>query len=282
MLPLETLYKSWFFELIHLNAWEFLFREWDIDPYIYIVYDGELVVERQNTLHRSQTKVLWNIPLGDIVWESSLKNRDIKKSADVRAIRNTALLKIHVDMIEQMFQESPEIAFVFLTSIIHISHFRLEKANREITIHHEVNLAIAEISEITLESLCDLLEKIRLLLWVEQIMYIEKNIVMENYFKLHYSSLVWNMNMIIEFEWAELDIKKIQQEGIKVLTKTLHVPLQIWENLMGYIVIANRSQDFRENDEKLLYDIALSLVGIIKQKEIIREEKDKALARSDV
>lgn len=279
MLPLEKLYHSWFFTLSQLKEGEILFHEWDIDAHIYVVYDGELIVEKHNTLS-SQIKVLWNIRIWGIVGESSLENQERKKTVQIRALRNTSLLKIDAQNgISNMLENSPEIAIIFLKSIIHMGHFRLEKANREITINHEVSLAITEISEINQKSIQNLLEKIQILLWVEQIIYIEKNLVMDDYFKLSFDSLEGASNKIIKFEWSKFEYNTLIKEGVKIAQNIIHAPLQLWENLMGYIVIWNESKDFVENDERLLHDIAISLVWVMKQKEIINEEKNKAFAR---
>ena len=72
--------------------------------------------------------------------------------------------------------------------IIELSNSRLTRANREITAIYEVNVPISKIKDFSANSLYKLLIVFESILEVDQIMYFEKNLVIDHYFKLKYDS----------------------------------------------------------------------------------------------
>lgn len=111
-----------------------------------------------------------------------------KKQVQVRASRKTELLRIEKNNFPNFMGEFPKKAYHLLMQIIAYTNARLLQANSEVTTHYEISQAITKLPDVSMKSIYGLLDTIEQILAVDQILYLEKNPVVEEYFKLRYHS----------------------------------------------------------------------------------------------
>ena len=284
MIDLEFLKSSGYFQTLILKRDEVLFREWDTDNNLYIVYDWELCVQKWVSSQWDDFKVLWLLGVGNILWESSL-TRDEKKEVQVQAHRESILLCIDAKTdFSKFMSESPDAWYELLLAIIDLGNKRLLRANREVTANYEVSKAISNIYDITQKSIFELLQKFQQILEWEQILYFEKNIVMHEYYKLKYNSQPRDKDNdqenIFKIQNNILNIRELEKMWIEVKKYSRSTPLFLWDVNHWFLVIARDSKDFHENEEKLLQNTATNFVGLIRQKEILDNERNKNYVKS--
>lgn len=282
MIHLEHIKSSGHFKEINLKAWDILFREWDIDENLYIIYDGELSVERSIETKKWDFKQLSLIWIWNVVGEAALSHSQ-PKEVQIVANRDSKLLKIEgkIDF-PKYVAAFPEDAYEVLVSVISITNSRLLRSNRQLTANYEVNVAISKIKDISITSIYKLLLIFQSILWVGQIMYFEKNRAMDTYYKLRYDSKNKSaiQNKIIKFEENFLDIEVLKQENIELSKYFRSAELTLWEEHYGFLVIGRDEKDFHENEEQLLINTAGSFVWIIHQKWLIDEARNKNYIKS--
>jgi len=282
MIHLENIKSSWHFTQLKLEGWEVLFRQWDIDENLYIIYDGELSVQKAMETKKWDFKELWLLSIGNIVWEAALSHSE-PKQVQIVANRDTILLKIEWKTDFPKFVTAyPDEGYTLLTTIISIANTRLLRANRQLTANYEVNVAISKIKDISISSIYNLLLIFQSILQVDQIMYFEKNRVMDSYYKLRYDSKNTSsiQNKIIKFTDETLDFDVLKSEGIELCKNIRSSDLTLWDEHYGFLVMGRDIKDFHENEEQLLANTAWSFVWIIHQKWIIDEAKNKNYIKS--
>lgn len=282
MLDLEKIKSSDFFTLQEIQAWETLLKEGDIDEYLYIIYSGELIVEKSINTLQDKFKVLSHLWPWDILWEASLRESH-PKQVQIRASQNTRILKIHGKKdFPKFVSKHPQLWYDVLMSVISIANSRLTKANREVTANYEVSIAISKIKDFSASSIYKLLLIFESILEVDQIMYFEKNLVVDHYFKLKYNSLNKHslQNSILKLEDDNISQEKLTEESIKVSPYIRSAKLSLGEINYGFLVVWKKDTDFTENEEKLLTNIASSLVWVIHQKKLIDDQKNKNYIKS--
>lgn len=282
MLQLEEIKWSGFFTEFTLTSWEILFSEWDIDEKLYIIYDGELAVEKEINTEKWKYKLLSLLGPGNIIWESSLTHND-PKEVQIRANRDTQILSIHWKKdFPKFVTKHPKIWYHLLTSIIDIANSRLLRANRELTANYEVNVAISKIKDISISSINKLLLVFESILQVDQIMFFEKNIVMDEYYKLKYDSKNEKclQNKIIKFPDENFSLDILKADDIEISRFFRYTKLNLWGTNYGFLLMGRDKKDFKENEEKLLQNVASSFVWVIHQKELIDEQKNKSYIKS--
>lgn len=276
MIHLNKIKSSGYFEEFSLKSWEILFDEGNIDNFLYIVYDGELSVQKSMATKLGEFKTLGLLWIWNIVWEAALSNNH-PKEVRIKANRDTVLLKIHGrEKFPEFVSHFPREWYALLTTVIEIANTRLLRANKELTANYEVNIAISKIKDISMTSVYKLLLIFESILWVDQIMFFEKNLVMDNYYKLKYNSKdeQSRKNTIMKFENETLDIEKLKTDDIKLSKYARSVKLSLWDTNYGFLLIWKDTKDFNENEEKLLQNTAWSFVWIIHQKKIMEDQKN--------
>jgi hypothetical protein len=282
MIDLENIKASWHFTQLILKSWEVLFKQWDIDENLYIIYDGELSVQRSIETKKWEFKELWLIWIWNIVWEAALSHSE-PKEVQIIAKRTTLLLKIEWKIAFPTFVTAfPKDGYNVLTTIISIANTRLLRSNRQLTANYEVNVAISKIKDISITSIYKLLLIFQSILCVDQIMYFEKNRVMDCYYKLRYDSKNTSciQNKILKFENENLDVNVLQSEWIQFSKNFRSVDLTLWDEHYWFLVMGRDDKDFHENEEQLLTNTAWSFVWIIHQKWIIDEARNKNYIKS--
>ena len=282
MIDLEKLKSSEYFTEITLKLWDVLFSEWDMDDHLYIVYDGELSVERSVTSNPWDYKTLWLLWIWNIVGEAAL-TRSEEKEVQITAHRDTTLLKIHgKEDFPKFVTKSPKAAYNLLLAIIDVANLRLLRANREVTANYEVTQAISHIHSFDIKAVVALLKTFQSILEVDRIIYFEKNIVMGDYYKLKFDSdeNEASQNKIFKFPDNTLSLESLRSEDIKLPRYTRDTPLFLWDENYGFLLVGKKGKDFHENEEKLLGNTAASFVGVIHQKEILENERNKSYMKS--
>ena len=120
------------------------------------------------------------------------------------------------------------------------------------------------------------------ILKVDQIMYFEKNLVMDHYYKLRYDSKNKHSlrNTILKFPDNRIDFDILSQEDIEVSKYKRHIRLSLGNESYGFILVGRNDTDFHENEEKLLRNTAASFIAIIHQKRIMDDTKNKNYVKS--
>ena len=75
MIYLENIKSSGHFTQVSLSKWDILFKQGDVDENLYIIYDGELSVQRSIEMKKWEFKELWLLGIWNIVWEAALSHK---------------------------------------------------------------------------------------------------------------------------------------------------------------------------------------------------------------
>ncbi len=279
MLNIEFLKKSWYFEEIKIKNWEYLFNEWEKGDWLYIIISWKISIEKNIIKNNKEKKrKLSTLLIFDILWESALNWHIKEKEVSALALSDTTLLKISWNKkIEKFFKTFPEESIDLLKHIIYIWNKRLLKANREITATYEINKSISEIENIDFKNIFKIIEKIKDLIWCSYILYFEKSAAFTDYFILRYDTRTeWKMqDEIIEIKKDDLEIKILKESNFKLDSFNLINKLNIWTVNLWFLVVWRKNNIFSESEKNMLVSMWNSLSGIIKQKSIIQEEKNK-------
>ena len=277
MINLQFLWECEFFEKKYLQADEFLFDEWEKDENLYIIYEGELYVEKR-VKQGTEFKTLSIVRTWNIIWEGWLI-RNHKKEVRIRASRNSTLLAIPGTKFVDFVRAYPSESYGLLIHIIAHTNDRLLKSNSEITANYEISRAIAHLENFDIESIEELLKTIQVILDSENIMYIEKNSVMQWYYKLKYHQWVNDFSpedsvIYLWNEWFKIDT--IKKEAPNILKKyAIWAELMYWWRLKWYIVVSRNTKKYNENELKLLENATISFAWVIGHKDILDIEKNK-------
>ncbi len=273
MLDINKLKISWFFKEVVLEKWEVLFREWDFDENIYIVLAWELSVSKYTSKAKDEAKILAYLEKDDVFWEAAL-NSSNKKEVNIIANRKTVLLSINAKQwLIDFGKKYQEDASNLLKYIIHLSNKRLSEANYLITASYKISKEILELQEINNKNIFLLIEKIKEIIWVDHIMYYENNPVMENYITLKYDTRTkWKLlNEVKELTNNNLDLLDLKIDNYEIHSQKL----SIWNNNLWFLVFLKKDYKFNESDKKVLVVAATSISWLIKQKQLLDEQRDK-------
>ncbi len=273
MLDINILKNSWYFKEVVLEKSQVLFSEWQVDNNIYIVLAWELSVEKYTTKQKNETKILAYLKQNDVFWEAALSNNEAKQVSIV-AKRKTLLLSIDAEKwIYDFSKKYPKEAFELLKYIIFLSNKRLLDANYLITANYKISNEIIALEEINIKKIFELIEKLKESIDVSEIIYYETNPVMDNYITLRYDTRQKTkmQNKVIEITNSKLDLLDLKVDGFSTFTQRL----SIWHNNLGYLVFLKKSDNFNELDKKILTSTATSIAWLIKQKQLLDEERDK-------
>ncbi len=273
MLDINFLKNSKFFNQRTLKKNEVLFDEGDIDNNIYILLAWELSVEKYTTRKKTETKVLGHLIKNDIFWEWAL-NSNQTKGLKLIAKRETHLLYINAqEWLEEFSKSQPKEWLDLLKYIIYISNKRLLEANLLITANYQISHDILSLNQINNKSIFELIDRIKDIINVDYILFLEKNTVMENYLIMKYDSRKqWKM----QSEIIEITDNKLELLELKLTDTNYYIQeLAIWEDGLWYLVYFRKKKDFDENDKKILTSISSWISWVIKEKKLIEEERDK-------
>ncbi|MDP2090855.1 MAG: cyclic nucleotide-binding domain-containing protein [Candidatus Gracilibacteria bacterium] len=273
MLDINKLKNSGFFKEVILEKGEVLFREGDFDENIYIVLAGELSVSKYTSQTKDEAKILAYLSTNDVFGEAAL-NSSNKKEVNIIANRKTILLSINAKQgLNEFGLKYQEDAINLLKYIIYLSNKRLSEANYLITASYKISKEILELQDINNKNIFLLIEKIKEIITVDHIMYYENSPVMENYIILKYDTRIKGklLNEVKELTNNKLDLLDLKVDNYEIHSQKL----SIGKNNLGYLVFLKKDYKFNESDKKVLVVAATSISGLIKQKQLLDEQRDK-------
>ena len=273
MLDINKLKNTWYFKEHILEKWDVLFNEGDLDNNIYIVLVWELSVEKFTTKNKNETKKLAYLKKDDVFWEAALNN-NLPKSVNIISRSKSLLLSIDAEKLVNIFAvKYKQEAFSLLKYIIYLTNKRLTEANYLITSTYAISKEIIELNEITNKTIFSLIEKLKESIKINDIIYYEINPVMENYITMKYDTRIpWKMlNEVIELTNNKLNLLDLQLKGYHNFTQKL----SIWNNNLWYLVFIKKDNYFDDTDKKVIATTSTSIAWLIKQKQLLDEQRDK-------
>jgi hypothetical protein len=96
---------------------------------------------------------------------------------------------------------------------------------------------------------------------------------MENFIKLKYDT---RKKWTLQDEIIEITNNKLNLLSLKVRDYYNYIQkLAIWDNDLWFLIFFKKDSDFNENDKKVLTSTTTSIAWLIKQKQLLDEERDK-------
>ena len=277
MLDINFLENKPNFELITLEKSGVLFDEWDIDNNLYIIKSWSLSVQKYTTIDKTELKQLAVLKKWDIFWEWALKLSE-PKQVKIISLDKVILLKIDAKhWMQEFIKNFPSQWIELLSSIIDITNKRLLESNFLVTSNYSMSKTISEIEIYDNKNLFKILYEFNKILWSEYILYLEKNPVIDNYMVVKYDSRYNGkmQNNIVDLQDNKLHIKDLVEDGIE-LEKYNHIEeLKNKNEIIWYLIIWEKNNNFNEGQKKVISSITTLIAGVIKQKQIYEEEKNK-------
>lgn len=273
MLDIKLLKNSWFFKEVVLNKWEVLFEEWDKDANIYILLVWNLSVSKYTSNNKKDEKILAYLTPKDVFWEWALNSSD-NKQVTIRAKQKSYLISIDaIKWLDDFSKQYPQEGLNLLKYIIYLSNKRISDANYLIASSYKISKEIISLNDISNKSIITLIEELKNILKVNEVIYYESNPVMDNYITLRYNTNnPWKLlNKTIELTDSKLELLKLNISNFY----SYNQKLSIWSNNLGYLVFIKKSEKFSENDKKVIATTSTSIAWVIKQKQLIDEQRDK-------
>jgi len=251
----------------NLIKWDILFDEWEMDKNIYIVVTWELKVEKYTTIKKEDTKLLNNLNEWEVFWEAALNN-NLPKQVKITAKKDTQLLYIDAkEWVAELFEKKPKQWLALLKYIIFLSNQRLLKSNYLLTTSYKINSEIQNLEKISNKEIFILIDELKDITDVEYILYYEHNNIIEDYLSFRYDT---------REKW-KIHSKVIEVKDFHIIEKdtfTFKQSLSIWSANMWYLVFCRNDKDFDDNDKKALTNSSTAIAGVIKQKQLIDEQKN--------
>ena len=277
MLNIKNLENSWFFKKISLNSGEVLFNEWDVDHNIYIIISWEIIIEKKLQINNNLTKTLAILKKESVFWEWSLNNSN-PKEVNVRSLTKSTLLSINAkEQMEDFLTKNPEEWLNLLKYIIYLWNNRLHKSNSRITSTYEMNSVISNLDIIDNKSIFKLIDTFKSIINASYIIFLEKNPILDQFFRLKYDTRnKWGVfDEILEINKGEDVGDVLKSRGVVLAENNIIRMSSIWNIQIWYFVIWRGGNDFEENEKKIIISIISSLSGVIRQKKLLDEERDK-------
>ena len=278
MLDIIFLKSTWFFKEISLEKGDLLFDEWELNDNIYIILTWELLIEKYTTNKKNETKILWKLIKNDIFWEWALNDN---KPKEVKIVSSSKTYLIYISAkkeFDRFSKKHPEESMKLLKYIIYLSNKRLTESNYFITANYKISKEILNLKSIDNKSIFWLIDKIEDIVVVDYILYLEKNIVMENYLTMKYDSRIKGkmLDKVIEITNNKLDLLELKLSEISYFISELN----FWENHLWYLIFFKKDALFSDNSKKILTSISIWVSWVIKQKQLLEEQRDKDFMRA--
>ena len=266
---------------VELEKNEILFNEWDSDNNLYLIIEWSVSIRKYTNKEKTRLKQLAVLSAGDFLWEWALKRKE-KKQVKVTSLEKTTLYKIDtIEAVENFIKEDPKIALELFIQIIDTSNKRLLEANSMIISNYEMNKKISEIDKFDYKNIFSLIDSFKDIIWVDYIIYLEKNPVLKSYLTIKYDTREkWKMQQeIIELANKKVEIKDIKNTWIKVVKNNYIQWLKNWNTVIWYLFLWRKNKSFSITEEKIIESISSSFASIISLKEIYSNEANRKYMR---
>lgn len=269
---IQELINSWYFKKGSLKKWEVLFNEWEENTKLYIILTWQCNVSK--TVGQQKTKEISVIKKWDIIGEWSLNWR-YKKQNWVFAINKVEYISIDSKSDFQNFSNSfPKLQQKLLINIIDFTNSRLLEINSELTSNYHVSEAISNMSQISQLSI----KNIILLFWdileSTKIVYLEKNPVIDTYYKIVYHSTLKTTlkNSIIEIPGGKIEQR--HKEVLSLDNNCIYHEITLWWELEWIIIVSRENGVYDNKSMRILANMCTSFAWIINQKKIQDEQRN--------
>lgn len=283
MIHIEFFEKNKHFKEISLDEGQILFDEGSVDNNIYIILAWKISIEKYTTIQKQDTRQLATLKRGDFFWEGAINNSDIKE-VRIIALEKTTLLAINAkESLQKFIEEEPKEWFLFLKEIINISNKRLLSTNKEITANYEIDKYINKIEKIDLKNIFLLIDKIKSVIWCSYIIYLENNEFVKNILVLKYDTRFRGklkdiaIDIGTSFTYQDLRRNKIYASKFNIITK-----LFLWNTELGYLVFWNNLHDFKYDEYKMIFGISNRITGLLRQRKLLEEERNKLYIKQSI
>lgn len=277
MLDLEFLINNPYFEKQTLEKLEVLFDEWDLDDNLYILKKWSLSVEKYTTVSKNESKQLAILKVNDIFWEGSLKNSE-KKQVKIKALEESIIFKINAKKgVEEFIKHHPSEWINLLTEIINLSNKRLLESNFLVISSYKISKSISELTSYNNKNLFKIIEEFKNVLWVDFLLYIEKNPVIESYLTLKYDTRKkWKMqNFSFDLEKNTFTVDSLKDNWIELSWKEHIELLKNKNSIIWYLIIWDSKQVITELQKKAISSISTLIAWIVIQKQIFEDQQNE-------
>lgn len=275
---LDTYLEIPLFVRLKLTSKEVLFDEWDTDRNLYIVTKGHISIEKYTSSEKKKSKQLSVLKPGDFFWEWSLAG-NTKKDVIARSIWDTEIIALKwEEWLNELIEKYPKLWKELLIEIINITNRRLLDSNMQVTANYEINMEINRIWEINRKSIFNLIERFRIIINCDYILYLEKHNIVENVLVLRYDTRYPSkmLDTIFEKKGAFLDLDELHDRANIWKTDVIIVnKVNIWDDVLGYIVLGRKNWLFSDNEKKITKSVSNSMAWVIKQFLNRREQWDR-------
>ena len=265
----------------HAKGGEIIFRELDPSEYLYIIFQGEVIITKK--IAPEIEKILSILKEKDIFGEMSLFT-DKPRTATAKAKNDLTYYKVHSESFRKLFSLDPTGTQKMLESLLLSALERLEHTSRELATVYEIskiivkNLPMNEFCDLVIKQLCYSIPEI------DEGLFFVWNEFTEDYESSKIS--IPKNHKIIEFLSDKTETTPLDKTEIIPAKSYLITPL-IKEKLIGFILFANTEKEvtFSQGTKDLLNSVALQLIGAIEniknqQEKYDRERFDRTRSRT--
>jgi len=268
-----------YFKTFELKSKELLFDEWNINNCFYIIKKWSISIEKYTTIQKKDTMKLAILKDWDFLWEWSFQNRENKKEVIAKALENTILLKLEwLDNINNFLYNYKELWIEFLKIIIDVSNVRLLESNKIITMNFEIEKTINSLKEINYKWFFYILNEIKNIIWLDYVLYFEKNTILSDFLTLKYDSRKENkiQDLIFEKKWYFIDLDELFERcTIKNEDKIIINKLSLWWEVYWFLIFWRYEKNFNSTEKKQFWSLSNSMSWLLKKFISDKEDKNK-------
>jgi len=283
MISINSFEKCKYFKKVSLNEGQILFDEGAYDNNIYIIKSGKISIEKYTTIQKQDTKQLALLDSWSFFGEGWISIPHIKEVRAI-AIENTELLALDTKKdFQEFIEENPHEGFLFIREIINVSNQRLLAANKEITASYEIDKYINKIENIDWKNIFLLIDRIKSIVGCNYILYLESNEAIKNILILKYDTrFKWKLKNLQIAVDGNLDYKDLRRNKIYASKFNVIVKLSIASIDLWYLVFGNNLIEFSYDEYKMILGIANRITGVLRQRKILEEERNKNYIKSNI
>lgn len=285
MIDLQKYKNNQYFKKISLKKDDILYTEWMIVDNLYFIETWSIIVEKHSKFSKENIKILSILWENDFIGEWSIKEENSNpKEVQIRANEDTMLLYINGKTdLKKFIESNPSDWYELMKYIIIKWNERLLSSNKEITINYEINKAINSIDKIDLKNIFMLIDFIRLIIGCNYILYLEDNEVYENILTLRYDTRTKGklQDIVVDIE-GRPSKEDLRKSKIYLWKYNVFIKLNIGKYNLGYLVFGNNVFPFQKELARVIESVCTSITGLLRQKKIMLEEKNKQYIKDNI